>query len=289
MDGSSDTTRFTENPGPAQGRATRPSRARGIGTGWLLSLALHGALLIAAGRYVAQRAAEAEAERDEVVTMLDLRPMGLVTREEVATETRPAARDAVPRPAEPPLFALEQAPRDLAALFVDGETEVASTNVVSASGAGQAAGPALHGTKLARRVVVAGSAASGQMGGAPSGTGGSTGTSTGGVEGTPSGGASGALLVPPTIVSSPAIAYPASARRRVLEGDVRCRLHVTAEGRVESVDITLSSGHAVLDEAAQHALLDWRFTPATRGGVPCACVIEHVVTFRLVGAATERR
>jgi TonB family protein len=60
-------------------------------------------------------------------------------------------------------------------------------------------------------------------------------------------------------------------------------MHVDAEGCVGSVDVIGSSGSRELDEAARAGLLRWRFRPATCGGIACACAVDHVVTFRLVG------
>jgi protein TonB len=42
-----------------------------------------------------------------------------------------------------------------------------------------------------------------------------------------------------------------------------------------------SSGHAVLDQAAEAAVRGWRFQPATRGGVPVAAPADVPFRFRL--------
>jgi protein TonB len=100
-------------------------------------------------------------------------------------------------------------------------------------------------------------------------------------DGTGAVGGSGEEL-PPTLVDAPEPKYPAIARRMGLEGDVRCRISIDESGRVSAVDILRSSGSPILDEAARVGLLAWRFRPATRGGTPRACKVEHVVSFRLV-------
>jgi TonB family protein len=62
---------------------------------------------------------------------------------------------------------------------------------------------------------------------------------------------------------------------------VRCLLEIDERGVVGSVRVVHSSGSPLLDEAARAALLAWKYKPATRGGAPRACILEHVVTFRL--------
>jgi protein TonB len=59
------------------------------------------------------------------------------------------------------------------------------------------------------------------------------------------------------------------------------RVQVTAEGAAAAVSLGRSSGHAALDAAALAAIRSWRFSPATRGGVPVAAEAEVPVAFRL--------
>jgi len=81
--------------------------------------------------------------------------------------------------------------------------------------------------------------------------------------------------------SSPAPDYPASARRSGLEGLVKLRVSVSAEGAAEAIEIEVSSGHAALDRAAVDAVRRWRFEPARRDGRPIAGQILVPVRFRL--------
>jgi protein TonB len=53
--------------------------------------------------------------------------------------------------------------------------------------------------------------------------------------------------------------YPATARRRHLEGTVVVRVEVAATGAVVACRLAQSSGHAVLDDAALAAVRRWRF------------------------------
>jgi periplasmic protein TonB len=64
--------------------------------------------------------------------------------------------------------------------------------------------------------------------------------------------------------------YPESARRRGIEGTVLLKMRITAQGRVEDVQVARSAGHPDLDESAMEAVRRWRFEPARRNGEPVA-------------------
>jgi len=76
-------------------------------------------------------------------------------------------------------------------------------------------------------------------------------------------------------------AYPALALRRREEGRVILRVTVSATGSVLAVSVLHSSGHGSLDAAAADAVRQWRFVPASRGGVPVEGVAEAPVDFHL--------
>ncbi|BBF84072.1 ferric siderophore transport system, periplasmic binding protein TonB [Aquitalea magnusonii] len=80
---------------------------------------------------------------------------------------------------------------------------------------------------------------------------------------------------------NPAPAYPAAARRNGEEGKVLLRVHVSAQGQAETVEIHRSSGFIRLDEAARETVANWRFTPARRGAVAIASSVIVPITFRL--------
>lgn len=75
--------------------------------------------------------------------------------------------------------------------------------------------------------------------------------------------------------------YPKLARQNRWEGTVRVRARVTADGKVESVALEASSGHAMLDRSAVDGVQYWRFIPATRNGIPVACDVSIPVSFKL--------
>lgn len=66
--------------------------------------------------------------------------------------------------------------------------------------------------------------------------------------------------------SNPKPAYPSIARRRGWEGVVVLQLDLDKKGHPLRVKIADSSGHSMLDKAAQAAVKRWRFAPATRDG-----------------------
>ncbi|HQT39439.1 MAG TPA: energy transducer TonB [Acidocella sp.] len=75
--------------------------------------------------------------------------------------------------------------------------------------------------------------------------------------------------------------YPEAAREHGEQGQVLLSIHVAANGRVVQVDITRSSGYAILDQAAQDTALDWVFNPAMLNGKPVASVVLFPILFQL--------
>ena len=90
-----------------------------------------------------------------------------------------------------------------------------------------------------------------------------------------------ALRAEPDYARSPQPEYPASARKRRLQGVVLLAVHVSAGGRAESVAIKKSSGFEALDEAAIKAVRGWTFKPARLGDTAIPADIEVPVRFKL--------
>jgi protein TonB len=86
---------------------------------------------------------------------------------------------------------------------------------------------------------------------------------------------------PPAPTRNPLPYYPADAAARGMQGRVTLRIHITAEGRVASVEVVASAGYAMLDKAAVDAVRYWIFTPARRAGHPIAWTTLLPVRFRV--------
>lgn len=80
---------------------------------------------------------------------------------------------------------------------------------------------------------------------------------------------------------NPRPVYPPRARRQGLEGRVILDVEVGPGGAALAVYVRQSSGHALLDRAAQAAVEQWRFQPARRGGRAVAGSTEVTVRFVL--------
>lgn len=75
--------------------------------------------------------------------------------------------------------------------------------------------------------------------------------------------------------------YPREARERRQEGDVTLVIVISAEGKVEAVEIGQSSGVDCLDRAALTAARAASFTPAKADGKPTGSVARLTLSFRL--------
>lgn len=80
---------------------------------------------------------------------------------------------------------------------------------------------------------------------------------------------------------NPPPAYPPLAIRNGWEGTVLLRVAITAEGRVEKVEVARTSGFRIFDSTAVAAVQRWRATPATRNGQAVATVEVLPVQFKL--------
>lgn len=78
--------------------------------------------------------------------------------------------------------------------------------------------------------------------------------------------------------------YPSAAKRRGMQGVVKLRVLVDAQGNPVEVELQNSSGHNVLDREAMRAVWKWRFTPARRAGVAVSGDVIVPVRFELSNA-----
>ena len=74
--------------------------------------------------------------------------------------------------------------------------------------------------------------------------------------------------------------YPPAALRQALTGKVTAWVYVSAEGRVTRVRIRKSS-HELFSDAAETALLQWKWQPALKDGKPIASINEYTLDFNL--------
>lgn len=87
---------------------------------------------------------------------------------------------------------------------------------------------------------------------------------------------------PATVLRSAAPEYPAYARRHDIQGTVRLRVRVRADGRAGEVQVQESSGSPYLDAAAVDAAKKSEFHPAqTTSGRSVESWVIAPYTFRL--------
>jgi len=88
--------------------------------------------------------------------------------------------------------------------------------------------------------------------------------------------ANGGKIVPPRLIHSVPITYPAIANSNHVEGDVEVQTTIAPTGKVELAKAI--SGPVLLREAAVSAVRQWRYSPATLDGKPVS--IQYTVTVR---------
>nr|WP_320010832.1 energy transducer TonB [uncultured Desulfobulbus sp.] len=99
--------------------------------------------------------------------------------------------------------------------------------------------------------------------------------------GTAGGAARAVIAARPRYRSNPPPVYPELARRRQLEGTVVLEVLVNTRGRVDALALHNSSGHRILDRAAQRAVRSWLFIPGREGGNPIQMKVLVPVRFAL--------
>lgn len=94
-----------------------------------------------------------------------------------------------------------------------------------------------------------------------------------------------AVVEPPrydaAYLANPPPAYPASARRRGIEGTTTVEARVGPGGEAREVKLAASAGDAALDGAALEAVRGWRFVPARRGDLAVEAWVRIPLVFRL--------
>jgi len=82
-------------------------------------------------------------------------------------------------------------------------------------------------------------------------------------------------------LSNPKPTYPVASRRLGESGVVHLRVHVSADGAADKVEIKNSSGFTRLDEAARETVTRWHFVPARHGATNVAAWVVVPIVFSL--------
>lgn len=82
-------------------------------------------------------------------------------------------------------------------------------------------------------------------------------------------------------LDNPKPVYPHASRRLGEQGRVLLRVYVSAQGLAEKIELKLTSGFNRLDQAAQEAVMRWRFVPARRGDETIAAWVQVPINFQL--------
>jgi protein TonB len=78
------------------------------------------------------------------------------------------------------------------------------------------------------------------------------------------------------------ISYPERARKRNQEGTVVVHALIGPDGKPIEVTVAQSSGHPLLDEAAQEAIANCAFVPQKVGGRSVRAIVEIPIPFKLI-------
>ncbi|MCZ4282192.1 TonB family protein [Kiloniella laminariae] len=90
------------------------------------------------------------------------------------------------------------------------------------------------------------------------------------------------LLTEPSFSQPPSPPeYPKRAQRKRIEGEVVLRARVDEQGLVRRIIVWQSSGHNLLDKAAEKAMWGWQFTPARQGNLRTAAWVEFPIRFAI--------
>jgi TonB family protein len=90
----------------------------------------------------------------------------------------------------------------------------------------------------------------------------------------------GSGVAPPVLLREVKPDYTEEARARKIEGDVVMEIVVNRDGSVGSVRLLQGLGYG-LDARATAAVRQWRFSPATRQGVPVDVLVEVAMEFKI--------
>jgi protein TonB len=99
-------------------------------------------------------------------------------------------------------------------------------------------------------------------------------------------GAGGSTVARADYGSDPAPLYPARSRRRGEQGTVLLHVLIAADGAVERVELSVSSGFRDLDQTAIYTVRSrWKFVPARRDGIAIESWVIVPIRFALTEAS----
>lgn len=82
-------------------------------------------------------------------------------------------------------------------------------------------------------------------------------------------------------LDNPPPRYPPLSRRLGEQGTVVLRVRIEANGTASAAEVRTSSGYSRLDDTARQTVLNWRYVPGTRNGVPEAMWFNIPINFIL--------
>ncbi len=85
----------------------------------------------------------------------------------------------------------------------------------------------------------------------------------------------------PGIIGQALPPYPHRARRRGVEGWVKVRFLITADGRVRDLSVLQESPKGVFLNTVMNTVPRWRFKPGRKNGHPVAVWVEQTINFKL--------
>ena len=75
--------------------------------------------------------------------------------------------------------------------------------------------------------------------------------------------------------------YPASARRRNIEGWVKVQVGVNTHGQPEQIRVLAAEPRGVFDANATRAISQWRFRPGQVRGQAVRVLVQQTIRFQL--------
>jgi periplasmic protein TonB len=84
---------------------------------------------------------------------------------------------------------------------------------------------------------------------------------------------------PANLSSSPLPRYPREWKERGWAGTVLLKLHISATGVIEKIEVVTSSGFSELDASALNAVKHWKARPAQKAGRPISSQVNLPVVF----------